>query len=82
LCFELRSVEEKITCIEIQKDISLLFMIEDINDLFIVSALSTFLDSFNFDLVKIHKEKLIEFSDKLKKENFDGWFSSIDNKIT
>jgi hypothetical protein len=75
---EFRSHQEIITSIELQKDISLFFMVKDIKDLSIISALPSLLNDENGSLTKMRDEKLLKFKDELIKENFDGWFSSID----
>lgn len=66
--------------IKIKKDISLLFMINNIDNIKIYSALNDLLEYPNKNLVNKHDFILEIIVQKLKEENFDGWFSSIDNK--
>ena len=68
--------------VKLKRDIRILFMIKNINKLNIKSALNTIIQhpskypitkyDFIFDLIIY----------KLKNENFDGWFSSIDDNKT
>ena len=71
-----------VSFIRLKKNISLLFMIEEFKKLRIFSALNTFINHPNANLAKRHNKELNFFSNQLKKENFDGWFSSIENKGT
>ena len=66
--------------VKIKKDISLLFMISDIKDIKIYSALNDLIEHPNKNLAKKHDYILKILEIDLKKENFDGWFSSIENK--
>jgi hypothetical protein len=66
--------------IRIKKDISLLFMINNIGEIKIYSALNDLLEHPNKNLAKKHDSILEIMVEKLKEENFDGWFSSIENK--
>jgi hypothetical protein len=66
--------------VKIKKDISLLFMISDIKDIKIYSALNDLIEHPNKNLAKKHDYILKILEMDLKKENFDGWFSSIENK--
>lgn len=59
--------EKYITFIKIKRNLSLLFRIDNIKDLIIYSALQ---NETNDNIVK-----------KLKNENLDGWFSSINNRF-
>jgi hypothetical protein len=69
-----------LTLIKLKKTVSLFFMIEDFKKARIYSALSTLTNNPNANLSKKHKDQLIIFSKELKKEGFNGWFSSIENK--
>ena len=71
-----------IVFIQIEKDLSLLFMVENIVKARIISALTSFSNYPTLNLSKKYKEQLECYSNELKKENFDGWFSSIENKLT
>jgi len=66
--------------VKIKKDISLLFMISDIKDIKIYSALNNLIEYPNKNLAKKHDYILKILEIDFKKENFDGWFSSIENK--
>jgi hypothetical protein len=80
--FEYGMAGDYVCFVRIKKDINLLFMVEDIKKVRIYSALSTFINHPNANLAKKHKKELYFFSEQLKKENLDGWFSSIENKGT
>ena len=80
--FEYGMAGDFVCFIRLKKDISLLFMVEEIKRVRIYSALSTFINHPNANLAKKHTNELFFFSEQLKKENFDGWFSSIENKGT
>ena len=69
-----------LTLIKLKKTVSLFFMIEDFKKARIYSALSTLTNHPNANLSKKHKDQLIIYSKELKKEGFNGWFSSIENK--
>jgi len=71
-----------VTRIKLKKDVSLFFMIESFKKAKIYSALSNLRDHPNKNLAKKHISELFIFSKYLKKENFDGWFTSIENKGT
>lgn len=75
-------IGDYVTFVKLKKDISLFFMIEDLKKGRIYSALSTLINHPNANLVKRHNKELYFFSNQLKKENFDGWFSSIEDKGT
>jgi hypothetical protein len=72
---------EYITKIQLQKDVSLFFMIDNIYKTFIISALISLLNNPIGYLETRNYDKLIYFINKIKEEKFDGWFSSIDKKI-
>ena len=73
-------IGDYLTLIKLKKSVSLFFMIEDFKKARIYSALSTLTNHPNANLSKKHKDQLIIFSKELKKEGFNGWFSSIENK--
>ena len=75
-------IGDNVTTVKLKRDVSLFFMIEDIKKARIYSALSTLINDKNGNLAKRHKEELDFFTKQLKKENLDGWFSSIENKGT
>jgi len=75
-------INEYVTYIKIKKDISLLFMIETCNKARIFSSLNSFTNHPNLNLAKKNPDQLSCYVNELKKENFDGWFTSIENKVT
>ena len=75
-------IGDYLTIIKLKKKVSLFFMIEDCKKARIYSALSILINHPNCNLAKKHKDQLIIFSKELKKEGFNGWFSSIENKGT
>lgn len=68
--------------IKLKRDISLLFMINYIDEIKIYSSLNDIIDHPNKNLAKKHDYVLKILIEDFKKENFDGWFSSIENKAT
>ena len=75
-------IGDYVTMVKLKRDVSLFFMIEDIKKARIYSALSILINHKNGNLAKRHKEELEFFTKQLKKDNLDGWFSSIENKGT
>ena len=75
-------IGDYLTLIKLKKKVSLFFMIENFKKARIYSALSTLTNHPNGNLAKKHKDQLIIFSKELKKEELNGWFSSIENKGT
>lgn len=75
-------INDYVTFIRLKKDVHLLFMIETFRKTFIFSALHKFINSTNENLTKKKDNNLICFSQELKKEKFDGWLTSIENKAT
>ena len=71
-----------VTFIKLKKDMSLLFMIEGFKNARIYSSLNTFTKHPNLNLAKKYDNNLICYTKELIKENFDGWFSSIENKVS
>lgn len=69
-----------VNMIRIKKDISLFFMIDYIGKTHIFSSLEKLIDHPNKNLAKKHNDILKIIVKELKKENFNGWFSSIENK--
>lgn len=69
--------------IELQKDITLLFMIENIKNDILHSVLHKFLgnSSSNSNMKKTNKNNIKCWIPYLKQENLDGWFTSIENKL-
>jgi hypothetical protein len=76
------SINEYVIFIKLKRDVSLLFMIESFRKSYIFSSLHKFIISSNENLAKKNNNNLICFSEELKKESFDGWFTSIENKAT
>ena len=66
--------------IQLKKDVELLFMINQINRTKLFSSLNEIISHPNKNMAKKHNFILEEMILKLKKENLDGWFSSIENK--
>jgi len=66
--------------IKIKKELSLLFMIDSIINIKIYSSLNKITNHPNKNLAKKHNDVLHDVVNELKKETFDGWFSSIENK--
>ena len=75
------NINSYVHSIKLKKDVSLLFMIEKIQKNLIFSSLHLFTKNEMGDFSKMNDKKLLLFSDKLKSNNFDGWFTSINNKI-
>jgi len=55
-------------------------MIENFRKTFIFSSLNIFSNHPNLNLAKKNDNNLKSYVKELKKENFDGWFTSIENK--
>ncbi len=82
------TLKEYMSFIKLKRDVSLFFMIKDIKDNNIISLLPDLVDKRNDD-IKIKNKKTILYKNKienlacfcneLKKENFDGWFTSIED---
>lgn len=77
---ELNYRDEFVTFIKLKKDISLLFMIEGCKNCKILSSLLLFTNHLSFNLAKRNNNQLLSYVDELKKEDFSGWFSSIDDR--
>jgi hypothetical protein len=73
---------EYVTFIKLKKNISLLFMIEECKKARIFSTLNLLTNHPNLNLSKKIDNQLLCYVRELKKENFDGWFSSIENKVS
>jgi len=76
-------IGDYITKIKIKKNLSLFFMIHP--DIFYMSSIHSLLDLLiikDIDNVWVKQQNnyLEYFKNKLKKENFDGWFSTIEDK--
>lgn len=75
--------DQYITPIVLKKDISLAFLIENIKNLRIFSAVDTFISYEDRKLTKRYITRELEHYIKyLKNENYDGWFASIQNHGT
>jgi hypothetical protein len=72
--------DSHISVVELQREVSLLFMVKYINRLRIYSSLNNYLGNQNTNLAKMNYENIKCWLPFLKKENLDGWFSSIENK--
>ena len=68
-----------VSFVKIKKDVSLLFMIESIGRTHIFSSLNKIINHPNKNLAKQNNNILKVLVKDLKQENFDGWFSSIEN---
>jgi hypothetical protein len=71
-----------VTMIRIKKDITLLFMIEGFQKGRIFSCLNTFTKHPNLNLAKKYDKNLMCYREELRKEQYDGWFTSIENKTS
>lgn len=69
-----------ISVIELQRDITLLFMINQIYRMKIYSSLTNYLKTQNTNLAKTDYNRIKCWIPYLQKENLEGWFSSIENK--
>ena len=65
-------INDYVVKIQLKRDVELLFMISGFKKIFIFSSLN--------NLSKQSDKKLKCFVEKLKEQNLDGWFSSIENK--
>jgi hypothetical protein len=74
--------DSHISVVELQRDVKLLFMVNMIYNMRIISALSNFLGRQNSNLNKQDYENIKKWLPYLQKENLDGWFCSIENKTT
>jgi hypothetical protein len=72
---------EYVTFIKLKKDISVLFMIESFKKAKIYSSLNLFTNHPNLNLAKKQNDQLSSYVQELKKANFDGWITSIENKM-
>ena len=75
-------INKYITFIKLKKDVSLLFMIEEFQNMRIYSSLNKFTNHPNLNLAKKHNKNLLCYVEELKKENLEGWFTSIENKAS
>jgi hypothetical protein len=73
-------INDYVTYIKLKKNITLLFMIENFRKTFIFSSLNIFSNHPNLNLSKKNDNNLKSYVKELKKENFNGWFTSIENK--
>jgi hypothetical protein len=69
-----------IAVIELQRDVTLLFMIKDIIQMRILSSLNDFIGKPNSNLAKMNYENVKKWLPYLQNEGLDGWMSSIENK--
>ena len=69
-----------IAVIELQRDVTLLFMIKDIKEMRIISSLNDFLGKPNSNLAKMNYDNVKQWIPYLQNEGLDGWMSSIENK--
>jgi len=76
---EWEGVNEYVVKIKLKRELKLLFMISSFHKHFIYSSLDDLSNNRNY-MSKLSEKKRKCFVKKLKKENFDGWFSSIENK--
>jgi hypothetical protein len=72
-------LNEYVLKIKLKRDIRVLFMIKDFRKMQINSSLNELLNNKDY-LSKLKNEKKECFKDYLLKEDFDGWFSSIENR--
>lgn len=69
-----------VSVIELQRDVSLLFMVKLIHNVRIFSSLNDYLDSNSNNLTKMQYDKIKTWLPNFKRESLDGWMSSIENK--
>lgn len=74
--------DSHISVIELQRDVSLLFMVKLIHNMRVYSALNDFIGQKNSNLAKMDYENIKMWLPDLQKEYLDGWFSSIENKTS
>lgn len=68
-----------VTQIKITRDVNLLFMIDKISEnMRIYSSLGTLLGNSSKNLAKVFDKDLKCYTTYLKKESFDGWFTSVE----
>lgn len=75
------NLNEFILRVRLTRDIRLLFMIKDFRKAHINSSLNE-LSNNNDYLSKLKNQCNFCFKEYILKENFDGWFSSIENRTT
>jgi hypothetical protein len=75
-----RNSDDVVSVIELQQDVSLLFMVQGIRHLRIFSALGNLLDKPGTNLMRLRIENLSRFQPWLACEQFDGWFSTKEGK--
>ena len=71
-----------VTFIKLKKNITLLFMIEGFQNGRIFSCLNTLTKHPSLNLAKKFDKNLMCYREELKKEQYDGWFTSIENKAS
>jgi hypothetical protein len=74
--------DSHISVIELQREVTLLFMVQSIHRMRVFSSLNAYLENGASNLAKMDYEKIKCWLPFLKKENLDGWFSSIENKTS
>jgi hypothetical protein len=72
--------DSHISVIELQRDVSLLFMVKQIHRMRVYSSLNNYLGNQNTNLAKMSYERIKCWLPYLEKEGLDGWFTSIENK--
>ena len=75
-----RNSEDYVSTVELQRDVSLFFMVQGIRRLRVFSALNTLLNKPDQNLMKMRNENLACYKSFLERERFDGWFSTIEGK--
>lgn len=70
-----------ISVLELQKEVSLLFMVKHIHLLRVISSLNDFLGKQNSNMAKMNYDNIKKWIPNLQQESLDGWFSSIENKM-
>jgi hypothetical protein len=73
--------DSHISVIELQKEVTLLFMVRHIRNMRIFSSLNNHIGNGK-NLEKMNYEKIKCWLPFFQKEKLDGWFSSIENKNT
>jgi hypothetical protein len=77
---EWEGINEYVTRITLKKDVSLLFMVGGFKKTYVHSLLDTLIGAPGGNLAKMYDTNLACYSQHLRKDSFDGWFSSIEGK--
>jgi hypothetical protein len=75
-----RHHEDYVSVFELQRDVSLFFMVQGIRRLRVFSALNLLLNKPGDNLMKMRDDNITCYKSFLEREHFDGWFSTIEGK--